>query len=91
VVLDAIFIRDRSRWSLLRKFYRERLNFSDLTTEVACDEKMKQRIGRLFNDENDVPESYVTMGPRSIMNAKHLILAACGAHKAEIIRTFFGR
>jgi 6-phosphogluconolactonase/glucosamine-6-phosphate isomerase/deaminase len=62
--------------------------FSDLTTEVACDEKMKQRIGRLFNDENDVPESYVTMGPRSIMNAKHLILAACGAHKAEIIRTF---
>ncbi|WP_265459777.1 glucosamine-6-phosphate deaminase [Enterococcus sp. HY326] len=62
--------------------------FEDLTTEVVCDEKMKQRISRLFETKEEVPDSYITMGPRSIMAAHHLILSACGTEKAEIIKAF---
>jgi len=60
--------------------------FGDYTTEVRCDEAMKQLIGRLFEDKNEVPDSYVTMGPRSVMQTKHLVLIANGKAKAEIMK-----
>lgn len=60
--------------------------FTDFTSKVLCDERIKKRIGRLYDDPNEVPDYYITMGPRSIMSARHLILIASGKKKAEIIR-----
>lgn len=37
--------------------------------------------------EEDVPDYYITMGPRSIMRARHIIMIASGVKKAEIIKT----
>lgn len=62
--------------------------FTDFTTKVACDEEMKERIGRHFEDPAETPDFYVTMGPRSVMNARHLILFASGIKKAAIMKTF---
>lgn len=62
--------------------------FGDFTTRVECDQRLKDRILPEFNDvEEDVPDYYITMGPRSIMRAKHIIMIASGAKKAEIIKT----
>lgn len=61
--------------------------FTDFTTKVICDEAMKQRISGHFADEKEIPDFYVTMGPRSVMNARHLILFASGEAKAAIMKT----
>ena len=62
--------------------------FGDLTSRVECDKRLKDRILPEFNDvEEDVPDYYITMGPRSIMRAKHIIMIASGIKKAEIIKT----
>ncbi|MBP1044349.1 glucosamine-6-phosphate deaminase [Vagococcus sp. BWB3-3] len=60
----------------------------DQTTKVICDDQMKARIGRHFEEAADVPDYYVTMGPKSIMAARHLILIANGKRKADIMRKF---
>ena len=47
--------------------------FGDLTTRVENDQRLKARILPEFhNVEEDVPEYYITMGPRSIMRARHI-------------------
>ncbi len=61
---------------------------NDYTTKVPCDEEMKQQLQGHFEDSADIPDAYVTMGPKSIMAAKHLILIANGKRKAEIMRRF---
>lgn len=61
---------------------------NDHTAKVICDPEMKKRIGRHFEKEEEVPDFYVTMGPKSIMAAGHLILIANGKKKAEIMRQF---
>lgn len=62
--------------------------FGDLTSKVLCDQRLKDRILPEFdNVEEDVPEYYITMGPRSIMRAKHIVMIASGKKKAEIIKT----
>ena len=43
-------------------------------------------LGAVGGDEAKVPEFYVTMGPKSVMQARHIILFASGASKAETIR-----
>lgn len=63
--------------------------FKDYTTKVACDEKMKQRISGLFKSIDDVPDFYVTMGPASVMQAKHLILIASGVKKANVMKEWY--
>lgn len=60
--------------------------FGDSTTRVECDEMMKKGIRREFTRDEDVPDYYITMGPRSIMQAKHLVMIACGKKKAPIIK-----
>lgn len=60
--------------------------FADQTSRIECDAAMKQRIGRLFESSDEIPDYYVTMGPRSVMAAKHIILFASGTNKAEIIK-----
>lgn len=58
----------------------------DLTSKVICDKTLKNRISRLFEDEEEVPDEYITMGPRSVMRAKNLVLFATGKEKSEIIK-----
>lgn len=62
--------------------------FGDLTTRVENDQRLKDRILPEFdNVEEDVSEYYITMGPRSIMRARHIIMIASGVKKAGIIKT----
>lgn len=62
--------------------------FGDLTTRVENDQRLKNRILPEFdNVEEDVPEYYITMGPRSIMRARHIVMIASGVKKAGIIKT----
>lgn len=62
--------------------------FGDLTTRVENDQRLKARILPEFhNVEEDVPEYYITMGPRSIMRARHIVMIASGVKKAGIIKT----
>ena len=66
--------------------------FGDLTTRVENDQRLKARILPEFhNVEEDVPEYYITMGPRSIMRARHIIMIASGVKKAGIIKTLLGQ
>lgn len=47
-----------------------------------------QEVG---GDKDMVPDFYVTMGPKSVMHARHIILIAYGKHKADIInKSLFG-
>ncbi|WP_375178672.1 glucosamine-6-phosphate deaminase [Enterococcus rotai] len=62
--------------------------FTDFTTKVICDEAMKERIAPHFEDRAETPDFYVTMGPRSVMAARHLILFASGTKKAKIMKAF---
>ncbi|MGY3777964.1 glucosamine-6-phosphate deaminase [Isobaculum melis] len=60
--------------------------FGDGTCRVENDQRLKDRILPEFdNVVEDVPEYYVTMGPRSVMAAKNLVLIATGTKKAAII------
>ena len=62
--------------------------FEDFTSKVDCDERLKDRIKGHFDKEEDIPDYYITMGPRSIMSAKRLILIANGTRKAKIMKEF---
>jgi len=63
-------------------------SFEDFTSRIDCDERLRNRIKGHFDHEEDIPDYYVTMGPRSIMSAKRLILIANGTRKAEIMKEF---
>ncbi|MDU5111003.1 MAG: glucosamine-6-phosphate deaminase [Clostridium sp.] len=61
--------------------------FGDLTTKVIADEKMKDILAEDFEGHYEyVPDYYVTMGPRSIMRANHLVMIASGKEKAGIVK-----
>ena len=40
-------------------------------------------------DEARIPEHYITMGPRTIMNAKKIVFILSGRHKAEVAKRAF--
>ena len=40
-------------------------------------------------DETRIPEHYITMGPRTIMNAKKIVFILSGRHKAEVAKRAF--
>lgn len=63
--------------------------FTDFTTEVPCDERLKKIIVGHFEDPAENPDSYVTLGPRSVMAAKHIILLASGVKKSEAMQRFY--
>lgn len=58
--------------------------FGDYTTKVDCDEE--DLIEEFEGHREFVPNYYVTMGPRSIMAAKNLVMVASGIRKAETIK-----
>lgn len=60
-------------------------DFSSLTHETELTEQTIRDNSRLFNDVSEVPTSAVTMGLKSIMNAKKIVLIATGKNKAKAI------
>ncbi|MFP5597102.1 glucosamine-6-phosphate deaminase [Kluyvera sp. 142486] len=62
--------------------------FHELTTEVPIEGAMVDIVvhGELGGDYSLVPDSYVTMGPKSIMAAKNLILIVSGEGKAQALK-----
>lgn len=61
--------------------------FGDATSRVECDEYLRLRLVDEFeNGEEDVPDYYITMGPRSIMQAKNLVMIASGKRKADPVK-----
>lgn len=68
--------------------------FENLTSYVGEDatEHMKDiLLSEVGGDENERPDFYVTMVPKSVMQAKEIVLFATGRKKAIIIkRAFFG-
>lgn len=61
--------------------------FGDGTSRVDCDSYLRSRLLEEFdNVEEDVPDYYVTMGPRSIMQAGNLVMIASGKKKAEPVQ-----
>lgn len=48
--------------------------------------QIKDRLIELVGGEEYLTEKYVTFGPKTVMNAKHIVLIVNGSHKAEIFR-----
>ena len=61
-------------------------SFDSLTHVAELAESTIVDNSRLFNDISEVPTSAVTMGLKSIMNAKKIVLIATGANKAKAIK-----
>ena len=59
--------------------------FDSLTHVAELAESTIVDNSRLFNDISEVPTKAVTMGLRSIMNAKKIVLIATGKNKARAI------
>ncbi len=60
--------------------------FDSLTHIADLTESTIKDNSRLFNDISEVPTKAVTMGLKSIMNAKKIVLIATGKNKATAIR-----
>jgi glucosamine-6-phosphate deaminase len=60
--------------------------FSTNTKHVALKEMTITNNARFFENADEVPRHAITMGIRSIMMARHILLLANGAAKAEILR-----
>lgn len=59
--------------------------FDSTTHYVKLDEKTRQDNARFFNSIDEVPTHAITMGIKSIIAAKKIILIASGASKADAI------
>ncbi|MGC6770124.1 glucosamine-6-phosphate deaminase [Enterococcus sp. LJL128] len=68
--------------------------FGDQTSFVSIDARPDMKdilLGEVEGAAEELPEGYVTMGPRSIMNIPEVIMMASGKGKAAIIKkAFFG-
>ena len=65
--------------------------FTKATHEVVLDEITINANARFFEKKEDVPKTAITMGMKSIMNAKKILLIANGKDKKEILeKAFFG-
>lgn len=59
--------------------------FASVTHKVKLTDSTRKANSRFFAGIDDVPEYAVSMGIKTVMNAKKIILIACGAIKAEAI------
>ena len=59
--------------------------FDSLTHVAQLTESTIKDNSRLFNDISEVPTTAMTMGLKSIMNAKKIVLIATGKNKAQAI------
>ncbi|MCL2840579.1 MAG: glucosamine-6-phosphate deaminase [Defluviitaleaceae bacterium] len=60
--------------------------FSGATVHVELAESTIQSNARFFDDEKDVPRHAITMGIRTILMAKRILLLVSGEAKADILR-----
>lgn len=60
--------------------------FGSRTHRVALTESTRRANARFFASLDEVPTHAVTMGVRTVMNAKSIILIALGASKAPIMK-----
>ena len=60
-------------------------SFDSLTEMVDLTEETIEANARFFADKNDVPKTAISMGIKSIMSAKKIILFAYGTAKAEAV------
>ena len=60
--------------------------FDSLTHVAELTEQTIRDNSRLFNDISEVPTKAVTMGLKSIMNARKIVLIATGKNKAKAIK-----
>ena len=61
-------------------------SFDSLTHIAKLTESTIKDNSRLFNDISEVPTKAMTMGLKSIMNAKRIVLIATGKNKAKAVR-----
>ncbi len=61
-------------------------SFDSLTHRIMLDEKTRHDNARYFSTLSDVPKEAITMGIKSIMKAKHILLIASGKAKAAAIK-----
>lgn len=64
-------------------------SFEKYTHEVALSERTIEANSRLFASKEEVPTHAFTMGIKSIMQAKKILLIASGSDKAQIIKDAF--
>lgn len=60
--------------------------FDSTTHVVELAQSTVSDNSRLFDDLNDVPRRAITMGISEILQARKVILLACGANKAQAVR-----
>lgn len=60
--------------------------FSKTTHCVDLSESTIEANARFFDSEDEVPRQAYTMGIQSIMQAKMILIMACGADKKEIVK-----
>ncbi len=62
--------------------------FDSLTHVVKLEQNTREVNSRFFNSIDEVPTHAVTMGIKTVMNARGIILIATGKSKAEIVKQF---
>lgn len=68
------------------------LKFEAVTHPINLDEETIKANARFFNSEEEVPKKAITMGVKTIMNARKVILLANGINKAETIyKSIYGK
>ncbi len=60
--------------------------FEKLTHCVQLKESTREANARFFEKEEQVPREAITMGIKSIMQAKRIVLCVSGANKAQILK-----
>jgi len=62
-------------------------SFPAKTHHIYLDEQTIKANARFFANPNDMPKSALSMGIKTIMGARKILLAVSGADKAEILKT----
>lgn len=62
--------------------------WDSVTHVVKLDRSTREVNARFFKDPHDVPTHAVTMGIKTVMNARAVILMAIGKSKAQIVKAF---
>ena len=70
-------------------FNEPNMAFERMTHVVDLGERTIEANKRFFDNIDDVPRQAITMGIKSIMQAKKIVLIANGNDKAEILKTAF--
>ena len=66
-------------------------SFDSLTHEVSLKESTIKDNSRFFNSIDEVPTKAVSMGLKSIMNAKHIVIIITGSNKANALKRLMSK